>query len=128
MAGLLIYPHTPSLNLSLSNPVPIRASLKPYHLTISPAVGFLGGLRGWKTRTRDLTVVTRAAPSTSSYIFAFVLPLSLIVITVLTSIRVADKLDRDFLEEVSQFYPVSFRGMAALASSVYCFYVHFGFI
>lgn len=45
-------------------------------------------------------MVTRAGPGTSSYVLAFVLPFSLVVITVLTSIRIADKLDRDFLEEV----------------------------
>ncbi|EPS72126.1 hypothetical protein M569_02634, partial [Genlisea aurea] len=41
-----------------------------------------------------------AGPSTVSYAVAFFLPVSLLVVTVITSIRVADKLDQKYLEEV----------------------------
>lgn len=51
-------------------------------------------------KARGLTVVTRAGPSTTQYVFAFVLPLSLLALTVFASVKVSDKLDRDFLEEV----------------------------
>ncbi|XP_059649167.1 uncharacterized protein LOC132295101 isoform X2 [Cornus florida] len=50
-------------------------------------------------RRRHLSLVTRAGPTTSNYIFAFVLPLSLLAITIFTSIRIADRLDKKFLEE-----------------------------
>lgn len=45
--------------------------------------------------------MTRAGPNTSSYLFAFAVPFSLLAVTIFTSIKIADKLDRDFLEEVA---------------------------
>ncbi|CAL5321957.1 unnamed protein product [Camellia sinensis] len=44
-------------------------------------------------------MVTGVGPGIGTYIFAFVLPLSLLVVTVFTTSRIADKLDRDFLQE-----------------------------
>ncbi|GFY90498.1 hypothetical protein Acr_07g0006950 [Actinidia rufa] len=58
-------------------------------------------VRFCRRKSRGSSVVTRAGPGTNTYIFAFVLPLSLLAITVFTSIRIADKLDREFLEEVA---------------------------
>ncbi|CAA3001170.1 uncharacterized protein LOC111378393 [Olea europaea var. sylvestris] len=58
------------------------------------------GCRNTSSRRR-ISGVTRAGPSTSSYIFAFVLPLSLLAVTIFTSNRIADKLDQKFLEEVA---------------------------
>ncbi|KZV54456.1 hypothetical protein F511_09771 [Dorcoceras hygrometricum] len=56
------------------------------------------GLR--KTSKRGVSVVTRAGGiSSSSYIFAFVLPLSLLAITIFSSIKISDKLDEKFFEE-----------------------------
>ncbi|KAL8542180.1 hypothetical protein ACS0TY_003151 [Phlomoides rotata] len=55
----------------------------------------------WKTSRRGISVVTRAAPTATSYIFAFVFPLSLLAITIFTSVRIADKLDQKFLEELA---------------------------
>ena len=81
--------------LPLSKATITRASL---HLPISPAVRFSGELG--RRKTRGLSVVTRAGPSTSSYVFAFVFPLSLLAVTIFTSLRVDDKLEREFLEEV----------------------------
>ncbi|KAJ8753187.1 hypothetical protein K2173_017773 [Erythroxylum novogranatense] len=52
-------------------------------------------------RTRGLRMVTRAGPSTNSYIVAFLLPLSLLAGTVFASIKVADRLDRQFLEDLA---------------------------
>ncbi|XP_057789999.1 uncharacterized protein LOC131006866 [Salvia miltiorrhiza] len=52
-------------------------------------------------RRRAISVVTRAGPSTTSYIFAFIFPLSLLAVTTITSIRMADKLDQKFLEELA---------------------------
>ncbi|KAL0377196.1 UNVERIFIED_CONTAM: hypothetical protein Scaly_0837200 [Sesamum calycinum] len=54
-----------------------------------------------KTSRRGVSVVTRSGPSSTSYIFAFVFPLSLLAITIFTSIRIADKLDDKFLEELA---------------------------
>ena len=81
--------------LPLSKATITRASL---HLPISPAVRFSGEL--CRRKTRGLSVVTRAGPSTSSYVFAFVFPLSLLAVTIFTSLRVDDKLEREFREEV----------------------------
>lgn len=51
-------------------------------------------------RPRGATVVTRAGASTSSYAFAIALPLSLLAVTVFTALRIGEKLDKDFYEEV----------------------------
>lgn len=105
MAGLLIS-NPSSFTLPLPSPPPTQQpSIKPPHSVFFPVVRFSGDPICRKTRGRGLTVVTRAGPGTSSYIFAFVLPLSLLAITVFTSIRIADKLDEDFLEEVNWTCP-----------------------
>lgn len=49
-------------------------------------------------------MVVRASPGVNSYIFAFVLPLSLLAVTTFVSIRIADKLDDEFLQEVMPSY------------------------
>ncbi|CAI9769462.1 unnamed protein product [Fraxinus pennsylvanica] len=77
-------------------PPPLTLSLKGCFAAQNPK----SGCRNTSSRRR-ISVVTRAGPSTSSYIFAFVLPLSLLAVTVFTSIRIADKLDQKFLEEVA---------------------------
>ncbi|KAL6288645.1 hypothetical protein ACE6H2_006155 [Prunus campanulata] len=93
MARLLI---SNTASLTLSPPAPSsRALLNPPHVHISPATRFSG------KQARGLTVVTRAGPTTNQYVFAFVMPLSLIAVTVFTSMRIADKLDEDFLEEIA---------------------------
>ncbi|XP_043723441.1 uncharacterized protein LOC122670566 [Telopea speciosissima] len=94
-------------SLILSNTVPTslhlsrrtQVSIRPLHTFSSPAIRFPGSL--FCRNTRGLVVRTRAGPSTSSLIFAFVFPLSLLLATIFTSIKIADKLDRDFLEEVA---------------------------
>lgn len=86
-----LLPKSPPLRLLQTNPFPpstTNSSSLPFH----------------HRKTRGLSLVTRGAPGTSTYIFAFFLPLSLLAITVFTSIRIADKLDRDFLEEVRSLY------------------------
>lgn len=109
MAGLLIFkPASFSRSLPTTTATATRASFKPPHKVFFPTVRFPCDPICRKTRDRGLTVVTRAGPSTSSYVFAFFLPFSLIVITVLTSIRIADKLDQKFLEEVPNVFPAGF--------------------
>ncbi|XP_010432847.1 PREDICTED: uncharacterized protein LOC104720035 isoform X2 [Camelina sativa] len=69
-----------------------------------PANDFCGGGAGGLSltrRIRDCSVVTRAGPSTSSYLLAFAIPATLIAATVFTSIKIADKLDEDFLEDIA---------------------------
>ncbi|CAI9764731.1 unnamed protein product [Fraxinus pennsylvanica] len=78
-----------------TTPPPLTLSLKGHSTAQNLKVGYQN------TSSRRVSVVTRAGPSTSSYIFAFVLPLSLLAVTVVTSIRIADKLDQKFLEEVA---------------------------
>ncbi|CAH8328453.1 unnamed protein product [Eruca vesicaria subsp. sativa] len=52
-------------------------------------------------RVRHCSVVTRAGPSTSSYLLAFAIPATLIAATVFTSAKIADKLDEEFLEDIA---------------------------
>jgi hypothetical protein len=47
-------------------------------------------------------------PSTSYYIFAFALPFSLLVVTIFASIRVVDKLDRDYFRRYVRFCEMFF--------------------
>ncbi|XP_044488188.1 uncharacterized protein LOC123212974 [Mangifera indica] len=94
MATLLIPNSLFSLPLSLPT-TPSRAYFRPSRLPVYPGLGFR-----FSPKTRGLTVVTRAGPSTSSYVFAFLLPLSLLAGTVFTSLRIADRLDQKFLEEL----------------------------
>uniref|UniRef100_A0A803QWS3 High chlorophyll fluorescence 153 n=1 Tax=Cannabis sativa TaxID=3483 RepID=A0A803QWS3_CANSA len=109
MARLFLICNPTSLPLTLSphtsNSFPLRpisttASFTSSHFPNLPAALRFSG-DPLKTRGRELSVVTRAGPSTGSFVLAFFLPLSLILITVFTSIRISDKLDRDFLEEVA---------------------------
>ncbi|XP_031485817.1 uncharacterized protein LOC116254517 [Nymphaea colorata] len=56
---------------------------------------------GWKEGRGSRLVAKAGPPSNTTLIFAFVFPLSLLVITVLNAIRIADKLDEKFLEELA---------------------------
>ncbi|KAJ4977565.1 hypothetical protein NE237_008345 [Protea cynaroides] len=96
MASLILSNSVPSSALHLNTRS--RASFRPLQTFSSPAIRFPGGLYRWNTR--GLVVRTRAGPSANSLIFAFVLPLSLLVATIFTSIKIADKLDRDYLEDL----------------------------
>lgn len=64
----------------------------------SSAVRFSGELD--RRRMRGVSVITRAGPTTNQFIFAFVFPLSLLAITVVTALRIGDRLEQKFLEEV----------------------------
>ncbi|KAI4333036.1 hypothetical protein L6164_017892 [Bauhinia variegata] len=99
MASLsFIFSGSPTVTHSLPFTFTSRASLSSPPFPNSRAVRFAG--YPCHRKVRGLSVVTRAGPSTSSYVFAFALPLSLLAGTIFTSIRIADKLDADFLEEV----------------------------
>nr|GLL24918.1 uncharacterized protein LOC109148092 [Ipomoea trifida]GMC82312.1 V-set and immunoglobulin domain-containing protein [Ipomoea batatas] len=80
-------PHAPPL-LPVAPPLNCRSK--------APVLVF-GPRRGRKSR--GISVVTRAG--SSSYIFAFVFPITMLAITVVASIRVADKLDQQYLEELA---------------------------
>ncbi|KAI3425606.1 uncharacterized protein J3R85_010127 [Psidium guajava] len=84
---------------TLSRSLPARTSLKPPRVRISAPAGLSGGIP--RHTDRGVRLVARAGPSSSSYAFAFVVPLSLLVVTIFASIKIADKLDRDFLEELA---------------------------
>ncbi|OWM78424.1 uncharacterized protein LOC116188309 isoform X1 [Punica granatum] len=101
MAGLLFTPFNCQCCHHPSSPLlPARASFTPRRMHMLPAVRFSGDPFRQK-RTRGLTLVAGAGPSSSSYAFAFVFPLSLLAATIFASIRISDKLDRDFLEELA---------------------------
>ncbi|CAN0917197.1 hypothetical protein LINGRAHAP2_LOCUS30138 [Linum grandiflorum] len=95
----------------LSTPAPrfyvsrAAAFKPPVHLRLpacqQASLGMVaGGGREGRKMGRWWRVVRRGAPSTSSYVFAFALPFSLLIFTIFTSIRIADKLDQDYLEEL----------------------------
>ncbi|XP_062118213.1 uncharacterized protein LOC133831817 [Humulus lupulus] len=97
-----------TLSTHSSNPFALRpthtpttASFNSSRLPNSAALTFSGDPLKNRARARGLSVVTRAGPSTGSFVLAFFLPLSLILVTVFASIRISDKLDRDYLEEFS---------------------------
>ncbi|KAI3968182.1 hypothetical protein MKX01_018485 [Papaver californicum] len=54
-----------------------------------------------KQKKRGFAIVTRAAPTTANLVFAFVFPLTLLLVTIFTSIKIADKLDQDYVEELA---------------------------
>nr|XP_043610989.1 uncharacterized protein LOC122582635 [Erigeron canadensis] len=54
-----------------------------------------------RCKKRGSLVVTRGgAPGATTYLFAFLFPLSLLAVTIFTSIQISDKLDRDFYQEM----------------------------
>ncbi|KAJ8467511.1 hypothetical protein OPV22_030063 [Ensete ventricosum] len=57
--------------------------------------------RGNGTMRMRRLVVRAGAPSTNTLIIAFVFPLSLLVGTIFTAVRVADRLDEKYLEELA---------------------------
>lgn len=92
LLNLISIPTVPFPSLPVA---PARAFFTPSRL--SPAVRFSGK----PSASRALRVVTtRAGPSANSYIFAFSIPLSLILVTVLAALKIGDNLDKKFLEEV----------------------------
>ncbi|XVE90786.1 hypothetical protein DITRI_Ditri20bG0104600 [Diplodiscus trichospermus] len=100
MASFSITGTISSLSPSLPLCPPIaRASSRFLPVPTSAAVAFSGLLSNPKPR--GLTVVTRAGANTSSYVFAIAFPLTLLAATIFTSIRIADKLDKDFLEDLT---------------------------
>lgn len=96
--------HKNTIKMIRASPMASNTFLRPCSLTIccfsrtsslSPVV-FSGGLKS----RRRASVVTGAVPGPNTYIFAFVFPLSLLVATIFTTMRISDKLDEDFLQEV----------------------------
>ncbi|XP_030966405.1 uncharacterized protein LOC115987090 [Quercus lobata] len=96
MASFLI---SGSASLTLTHTIPARAFFRPPLVPNPLAIRFPGDLT--RRRPRGLTVVTRAGPSTNSILFAIAIPLSLLTITFFASIKIADKLDRDYFEELA---------------------------
>jgi hypothetical protein len=95
MASISI-PFSSTLTLILST-TPTRAFFKPPHLPTSPAILITDDPR---RRRRSLTMVTPAGLCSNSYVLAFLLHLSLFSATIFSSIRIADMVDQDYLEEV----------------------------
>ncbi|KAJ9558286.1 hypothetical protein OSB04_012900 [Centaurea solstitialis] len=97
MASFTLTPNSISssslLRLHSSSPSQIAPILPSYQHQLGG-----GGCR----RSRGSLVVTRGGPpGTSTYIFAFVFPLSLLAVTIFTAIRISDKLDKDFYQELA---------------------------
>lgn len=44
--------------------------------------------------------MTRAGPTANQFVLAFTLPLALVIITVFAALRISDKLDERYLEEI----------------------------
>ncbi|GJU86687.1 hypothetical protein Tco_1294233 [Tanacetum coccineum] len=91
MASFTITPNS-SLHLRVQPPYPSQ--------TTTPFPQQQRLTRG-SVRDRGSLVVTRGgAPGASTYLFAFIFPLSLLAVTIFTSVKISDKLDRDFYEEM----------------------------
>ncbi|KAH0901098.1 hypothetical protein HID58_040601 [Brassica napus] len=91
--------------LFVSIPMLTASSAFSQPLFQQPARNFVDvgtGVPCLNRRISDCSVVARAGPSTSSYLLAFAIPATLIAATVFTSAKIADKLDDDFLEDVSR--------------------------
>ncbi|KAK1427771.1 hypothetical protein QVD17_16466 [Tagetes erecta] len=90
MASFTVTPNSSSLLRLQSQIAPI---IPTYQQQIS------GGV--CRQRRRGSLAVTRAgAPGSTTYLFAFLFPLSLLAVTIFTSIKISDKLDRDFYQEL----------------------------
>ncbi|KAK7271564.1 hypothetical protein RJT34_27572 [Clitoria ternatea] len=85
----------------VSNPIAPPLALASPGATPFPNFSSLR-LAGGRRKARGSAVAARAGPSTTSIAFAIALPTSLLAVTVLASIRMADKLDQDWLEEVAK--------------------------
>ncbi|XP_008800261.1 uncharacterized protein LOC103714683 [Phoenix dactylifera] len=81
------------------------------------ALALAGSLRGGSRRRERELVVRAGPPSTNSLILAFVLPFSLIAGTIFTSIRIADRLDEKYLEELAKNQAIVEENEAAAAAA-----------
>ncbi|KAJ0957163.1 hypothetical protein HanPSC8_Chr01g0024011 [Helianthus annuus] len=54
----------------------------------------------WRRNKGSLVVTRAGAPGATTYLFAFLFPLSLLAVTIFTAIQISDKLDRDFYQEL----------------------------
>ncbi|MED6128593.1 hypothetical protein PIB30_099410 [Stylosanthes scabra] len=79
------------LSNSLSSPLPFFRTPQPF--PIPPPLR--------RTHRASTVAPPRAGPTSSSIAFAIGLPLSLLAVTVLTSLRIANKLDQQFYEEMA---------------------------
>ncbi|TKY49647.1 hypothetical protein E2542_SST27086 [Spatholobus suberectus] len=85
----------------VSNPIShpsAFASLRTPPFFNSPPLRVPAGGR----KRRGSAVAARAGPSLNSVLFAIALPSSLLAVTVLAALRMGDKLDREWLEEVAR--------------------------
>ncbi|XP_039010025.1 uncharacterized protein LOC120138677 [Hibiscus syriacus] len=89
--------HRKTRGLRLYPPI-ASTSVRHLHMHTPAVIAFYDDLTNRKRR--GLQVVTRAGANANSYVFAAVLPLSLLAVTIFTSIKIADKLDKDFLEDL----------------------------
>ncbi|KAL3516414.1 hypothetical protein ACH5RR_023316 [Cinchona calisaya] len=98
MASLTFISNSLSSSTTGSSNLNLIHSRTPKPLT-SPLT--LSILHGSKKSSRGLSVITKGGPSSTSYIFAFVFPISLLAVTIFTSMKIADELDQKFLEELA---------------------------
>ncbi|KAK2979203.1 hypothetical protein RJ640_027497 [Escallonia rubra] len=99
MGSLIVTTPAPSPSLYSIHTSQPRSQFKFSCVPSSRSVFFPGelGLR----KTRGSSVSTRAVPGPSTFVFAFVFPLSLLAATIFTASRIADKLDSEYLEELA---------------------------
>ncbi|KAJ0978014.1 hypothetical protein J5N97_013488 [Dioscorea zingiberensis] len=85
---------------------PKASKLHPYSIPSRPEIAFPSGrsLLQWLRRPllpSDAVVVRAGPPSSSTLLGVFLLPLSLLIGTILVSIRIADNLDEKYLKELA---------------------------
>ncbi|XP_071690622.1 uncharacterized protein [Rutidosis leptorrhynchoides] len=93
MAAFTITPISATFHrLQPPSPSQITTQISPHQLGLSNLTS---------GKSRGSLVVTRGgAPGATTYLFAFIFPLSLLAVTIFTSIKISDKLDKDFYEEM----------------------------
>ncbi|KAK9169823.1 hypothetical protein Syun_001963 [Stephania yunnanensis] len=94
-------------------PTILRPKIQSQSITRRPTLRYSTFINQWsssssspsfsseKSNRRGWSVVTRSGPSTTSVVFAFVFPLTLLIVTVIAAIRVDEGLDQKFLEETA---------------------------
>ncbi|BAT93458.1 hypothetical protein LR48_Vigan05g013000 [Vigna angularis] len=86
---------------SVSNPISQPSSFASFSAAPffnTPPLRIHAGSR----KRRSTAVVARAGPNTKSILFAIALPSSLLAVTIFSALRMGDKLDQDWREEMAK--------------------------
>ncbi|KAJ0622971.1 hypothetical protein HanIR_Chr01g0026571 [Helianthus annuus] len=97
MASFTLTPNSSSSSSSSSSLLRLHSSTAWQIAPVSPS--YLQQ-SSWRRNKGSLVVTRAGAPGATTYLFAFLFPLSLLAVTIFTAIQISDKLDRDFYQEL----------------------------